>query len=152
MIFFAFFFVRATLRGRSLAPSGRELDFAKQKTEGEKRKNIKIFLKNLLRTPTSHTYQSPSSTFLLASFSCNFPLHRPAHTPFFTKMRFLKSAQGKLFSSFSKTFFVPNSHLLPFSKLFPVQMQTASHLFTAKKHEKRTTCTSETPEKLSSFG
>ena len=152
MIFFAFFFVRATLRGRSLAPSGRELDFAKQKTEGEKRKNIKIFLKNLLRTPTSHTYQSPSSTFLLASFSCNFPLHRPAHAPFFTKLRFQKYARGKLFSSFSKTFFVPNSHFSPFSKLFPVQMQTASYLFTAKKREKQTTCTTETSKKLPSFG
>ena len=152
MIFFAFFFVRATLRGRSLAPSGRELDFAKQKTEGEKRKNIKIFLKNLLRTPTSHTYQSPSSTFLLASFSCNFPLHRSAHIPFFTKLRFQKYARGKLFSSFSKTFFVLNSHFSLFPKLFPVQMQTASHLFTAKKHEKRTTCTTETSERFPSFG
>ena len=119
---------------------------------GREKKNIQnIFAKsseNPLSTPTN----SPSTTSAHTFFSSNFSLHRPAHAPFFTKLRFQKYARGKLFSSFSKTFFVPNPRFSPFSKLFSVQMQTASYLFTVKKHEKRTTCTTRNFKRSPSFG
>ena len=76
----------------------------------------------------------------------------PSHSRFFTKLRSKKYTQGKLFSEFSKTFLVPNPRFLSFSKLFSVQMQTASYLFTVKKHEKRTTCTTRNSKRPPSFG
>lgn len=103
-----------------------------------KEKTFKIFLKNPLSI-------SPSK--LPLSF-----LYRTPHSRFFTKLRSKKYTQGKLFSEFSKTFFVPNPRFLSFSKLFSVQMQTASYLFTVKKHEKRTTCTTRNSKRPPLFG
>ena len=105
---------------------------------GRENEKIKIFLKNLLSIPTS-------------KLPLSFLYHNP-HSRFFTKLRSKKYTQGKLFSEFSKTFFVPTPRFLSFSKLFSVPMQTASYLFTVKKHEKRTTCTTRNSKRSPSFG
>ena len=73
---------------------------------GRENEKIKIFLKNLLSI-------SPSKLPL------SFLYHNP-HSRFFTKLRSKKYTQGKLFSEFSKTFFVPTPRFLSFSKLFSV--------------------------------
>ena len=112
--------------------------YAEGQTAGEKRKNIQNIFE---KTSENSSFPTPLS----------FLFHYP-HSRFFTKLRSKKYTQGKLFSEFSKTFFVPNPRFLSFSKLFSVQMQTASYLFTVKKHEKRTTCTTRNSKRPPSFG
>ena len=112
--------------------------YTERQTAGKKRKNIQNIFEKSSENP-------PLKTPL--SFLCHNP-----HSRFFTKLRSKKYTRGKLFSEFSKTFFVPNPRFLSFSKLFSVQMQTASYLFTVKKHEKRTTCTTRNSKRSPSFG
>ncbi len=133
-------------------PLGGSWILRSKRLRERKEKTLKYFSKIFKELPLPTPTNPSSTTWAHTFFSSNFPFHRPAHAPFFTKLRFQKYAQGKLFSSFSKIFFAPNPRFSPFSKLFPVQMQTASYLFTAKKREKRTTCTTETPERSPSFG
>ena len=136
LIFFTFFFVESTLCGRPSALSGRELDFAKQKPEGEKRKNIQnIFQKFSKNSRFPHPPIFPL-LHRLTLFSPPIFLSIVLPMPLFSPNCVFKSTpEENFFQNFQKLFSSQTLIFRHFQNFFPFKCRPR-HTFSRRKSTK----------------
>ena len=136
LIFFTFFFVRAILRGRPLAPSGRELDFAKQKTEGEKRNNIQNIFQKFSKNYRFPRPPIPPLPHRLTLFSPAIFLSIVLPIPLFSPNCVFKSTRKEnFFQNFQKLFSSQTLVFRHFQNFFQSKCRPR-HTFSRRKSTK----------------
>ena len=99
-------------------PLGGSWILRSKRLRERKQKTFKIFLKNLLRTPVSHTYQSPLFHIHSRLFLLQFSSPSSCPCSFFHQIAFSKVRARKTFFIFFKNFFRPKLSFFAILKTF----------------------------------